>query len=188
MTSYLRSTAINNRVFPLVQYIGGPYYYNNNSNRILFPFTFLNGTLDIDTTSGFNLASNILPQNIGISGSGGLVTYLGGQNLVQNIGKNFKTYIFNCTWGISINVSDINSIKVYKQAIVTKVKQLASINLPESINSASYVISSSAPGDFSDPSLINNGVTYVFDTPLVISFNAGDDGIKYLTFFSTMTH
>jgi len=186
----MRNKATNNRTFPLVQYIGGPYYNDASSNKLLFPFTFLNGTLDIDTSTGFDLSGAGLPGNIGISGSGGLVRYLGGQNLVQNIGSNFKKYIFNQEdWDDSaskiIRVSDINSIKVYKTAIVTKVQQLSSINLPDSINTNSYALSASPSDSFA---FLNNGVTYAFDTPLVISFNAGTDGIKYLTFFSTMIH
>ena len=185
--------AVNTKSSPTIQYVGGPYYDDPHSNKVLFPFSFLNGELDINPINGFNLESGILPKNVGPSGVGGLVRLLGGVNLVQSIGQNFKKYIFNCTWGINSgwDISNINSIQVYKNSVITKVQQLDYLtNLPNYINPEddSYVISSNPPSDFTFPDVANYGVTYIFDSPLVISVDTVGNGKQYITFFSSRDH
>ena len=154
MSSLIRTTATNNKALPDIVYVGGPYYVKPvTSEKLLCPFTFKNGTLDINPINGLDLTSGDKPLNFGIAVPGGSARRHGGLNLVQNIGPNFKTYIYNCTWGedASGNVTSLASIKVYKPGVVTRVQQLDDgTNIPSYINPTGdgYVVSSYPPEDF----------------------------------------
>ena len=195
MSSLTKTMATNSKALPDIVYVGGPYYNRPvTSEKLLFPFTFKNGTLDINPINGFNLTSGDTPLNIGDGVvPGGSVRRHGGLNLVQDIGPNFKTYIFNCTWGADSDweVSSLASIKVYKPGVVTRVQQLDDgANIPSYINPVGdgYVISSQAPDDFTFTTLENYGVTYAFEKPLVVSVSTVGHGTQYITFFSTWDH
>jgi len=192
MTSLTKSTAkLNDDHY--IHFIGGPYYDDANSNKVLFPFTFKNGVLDINDATGFNIASGQTPKNVGTS-DGGLVRLQGGLNLVQSIGPNFQTYIASCVWGPNPTyaVSSPSSVKVYKPGVVSRVQQLDyTSNLPANINHSAdaYVVSSNPPdSDFTFASLPNYGVTYAFNKPLVVSVKTVGAGTQYITFFSTWDH
>jgi hypothetical protein len=204
MTSLTKTTAVNDERV-LIRFVGGPYYTDGSSRKLLFPFTFKNGTLEINPINGFNLASGATPLNVG-TGDGGLVRLQGGQNLVQQIGQNFKTYITNCTWtddDVTYTINDPHTISVQTPGVVSRVQQLDyTANLPIKINpqSSAYVISDAAPTpNFTFTSLSNFGVTYAFNTPLVISATAVPTLISppnteypakrvYITFFSSWEH
>jgi len=194
MSSLIRTTATNNKALPDIVYVGGPYYVKPvTSEKLLFPFTFKNGTLDINPINGFDLTSGDKPLNFGLAVPGGSARRHGGLNLVQNIGPNFKTYIYNCTWGedASGNVTSLASIKVYKPGVVTRVQQLDDgTNIPSYINPTGdgYVVSSYPPEDFAFTTLENYGVTYAFEKPLVVSVSTVGNGTQYITFFSTWDH
>ena len=205
MTSLTKTTAVNDERV-LVRFVGGPYYTDGSSRKILFPFTFKNGTLDINPINGFNLEPGATtPLNVG-TGEGGLVRLQGGQNLVQQIGPNFKTYITNCTWTddtYSYTISELRTISVQTPGVVSRVQQLDhTANLPIKINpqGSAYVISDVSPTpNFTFTSLSNFGVTYAFNRPLVISATAvptliGPPNTEYpakrvyITFFSSWDH
>ena len=176
---------------PDIVYVGGPYYDDPQSNKVLFPFTFKNGSLDINPINGFDVTSGIKPKNVGTT-TGGLARRLGGLNLVQTIGTNFKNYIYNCTWGddSSWDVSSISSIKVQTPGIVTRVQQLNyTENLPSYINPTgdAFIVSNNAPTDFALDTT-NFGATYVFEKPLVVSINTVGQGTQYITFFTSWDH
>lgn len=193
MSSLTKTMATNSKSLPDIVYVGGPYYVKPiTSEKLLFPFTFKNGTLDINPINGFDLTSGDTPLNFG-NVPGGSARRHGGLNLVQEIGPNFKTYIYNCTWGAdsSGNVLSLSSIKVYKPGVVTRVQQLDDgTNIPSYINPTGdgYVVSSQAPEDFAFPALENYGVTYAFEKPLVVSVSTVGNGTQYITFFSTWDH
>jgi hypothetical protein len=197
MTSITKANAVNTRVFPDVQFVGGPYYnrVDDDPQKLLFPFTFQNGTLEIQVVNGFNLSSPTTP--IGISSNeGGLVRRMGGQNLVQSIGSNFQTYVQNCTWITSdlINYTASN-VSVYKPGVVTRVQQLGLKNLPIDINPINSYVSSYTPpvSDFG-LTIPLFGVTYVFEKPLVLVVDAtkvSDStslGKQYITFYTSWDH
>ena len=197
MSSLLKQTAQNTKVFPTVQFVGGPFYNNTvTAQKTLFPFTFAKGTLDIVPTSGLNITEAPTDQPLGIStASGFMVKQMGGSNLVQSIGANFKNYIFNCNWSPDGNndpdydVSSLSSIVVYLPGVVTKVQQLTTTNLsPYSNPSKSFVISGAAPVDGFISSYPNYGSTYVFEKPLVIQISTVGYGTQYITFFSSWDH
>jgi hypothetical protein len=173
MTSLLKHTAVNAKTFPTVQFVGGPYYFGTNGQRLLFPFTFQNGCLEIEPNNGFDLLSNTQP--LGINGAAGFqIRRMGGQNLVQTIGNNFKTYIFHCNWSESgsdtdYNIQSLQSIAVHSPGIVTRVQQLSNQNLsPYSNPSTSFVLSSNPPNTDFVSNLPSFGATYAFEKPLVV--------------------
>jgi len=197
MSSLLKQTAQNTRVFPTVQFLGGPFYINSiTAQKLLFPFIVTKGTLDIVPTDGFNITQAPIAQPLGIStASGFMVKHMGGSNLVQELGTNFKKYIFNCNWSPDgnddpdYNVSSISSIKVFLPGVVTKVQQLSTTNLSTYSNpSRSCVISATAPVDGFISTAPNYGSTYVFEKPLVVQITTVGYGIQYITFFSSWDH
>ena len=188
MTSLLRTVATAKKTDARIQYVGGPYYYDTNAKKTLFPFTFKNGQLDISTESGFDVESGTLPAN----GNGGLqVNLLGGLNLVQSIGANFKTYVYNCQWGedSSWDITSLNSIKVYTPGVITKVQQLNIESLPLNIdpNGSTPVISATPPGEFV-AGYANYGSAFVFEKPLVLSVQTVGNGTQYITFYTSWDH
>jgi len=209
MTSLTKTTSINDEK-QLIHFVGGPYYNDASSRKLLFPFTFKNGILEINLINGFSLTSGVTPLNFGSGGSaadGGLVRLHGGLNLVQYIGPNFKTYIKNCTWKNKDNTNNYNitseaTISVYTPGVVSRVQQLDNItNLPTSINPGTgagdaYVLSTDTPTEGFVSPLQNFGVTYAFNKPLVITataipslavspFTASPAQTVYVTFFSS---
>ena len=189
MTSLLKTPSVIEKK-QYMRYVGGPYY-NYEGTNTLFPFTFKNGTLDINPINGFDLDTVGTPKN---GNDGCQVTLHGGLNLVQNIGNNFRTYIYNTNWGsatasVTASVTDRESIKVVQPGVVTRVQQLDNSdtgNLPASINppTDSYVISETAPIETLSKNTPTFGVTYAFYKPLIISAKFAE-GIRYITFFSS---
>jgi len=202
MTSLTKTTSVNDEK-QLIHYVGGPCYNGPLGRKLLFPFVFKNGTLEINPINGFSLTSPDIPLNVS-SGSGGLVRLHGGLNLVQEIGPNFRTYILNCQWTdgtYNYAITNTTAISVYTAGVVTRVQQLDYVdNLPPTVNPvAGYVISTTAPTEgFTFNSLQNFGVTYAFSKPLVIAATAVPTPVPsgtalpaqtiYLTFFSSWDH
>jgi hypothetical protein len=186
MTSLLRTVATAKKTDTRIQYVGGPYYTDvQTAKKTLFPFTFKNGQLDISTKTGFVLDSGNKPLN----GNGGFqVSLLGGLDLVQTIGPNFKEFVYNCTWGedSSWDVTSITSIKVYSPGVITKVQQLNPDALPLNIdpNGDATVVSSYPPGEFVAGG-VNYGTAFVFERPLVLSLNTVGHGTQYITFYTS---
>lgn len=194
MSSLLKQTAENTKALPLVQFVGGPYYYGTDAQKLLFPFTFLNGTLDINPINGFNVDSPSQPLGIG-SSAGFQVRRLGGQNLVESIGVTFRDYIYNCNWSPDddnnpdYNVRSKESIQVLLPGVVTKVQQLSNTNLsPYSNPIRSFVISDKPPVQDFVMNIPSYGSTYVFEKPLVIKLKTVGQGTQYITFFSSFDH
>lgn len=196
MSSLLKQTAQNSFTLPLQQFVGGPFYVNSvSAQKLLFPFSFAQGKLDIVPTDGFLLSGpNNQPQGIS-NASAFMIKRMGGHNLVQGLGPNFINYIFNCNWSpdgdndTGYDVSDKNSIRVYLPGIVTKVQQLTTVNLsPYSNPSKSFVISATPPVDGFVSSVANFGATYVFEQPLVVQISTVTYGTQYITFFSSWDH
>ena len=164
-------------IYPDIRFAGGPTYGGN-----LFPFTYSNGTLDLP--SGWSTGKTLAPSNTGVQ-----IRRLGGNSLIQNIGTNFKNYIFNVANFNGYKVQNTSSIRVVLSGIATKVQQLGVQNLPATIDAGSYKISESAPiTDF-----IQFGSTYLFDKPLVISANAKNLTSNavltiYITFYTQWDH
>ena len=187
MTSLLRTMATAKKTETRIQYVGGPYYIDlaGDAQKCLFPFTFKNGQLEISTATGFDLESGDKPLN----GSGGFqVSLLGGLDLVQSIGTNFKNYVYNCRWGAdsSWDVASLNSIKIHTPGVITKVQQLNVDALPINIdpNGDATVVSAIPPGEFV-AGHANYGSAFVFERPLVLSLTTVGNGTQYITFYTS---
>lgn len=203
MTSIIKTVA-STRENQEIVYVGGPYYDDLQSKKTLFPFTFKKGVLEIANINGFNLTGvglldgkAVKPLNVGTA-NGGLAKRHGGLNLVQDIGPNFKTYIYNCRWAedASGDVVSISSIKVKTPGIITRVQQLnnstndVTTNLPQYINptGGSYVVSDKVPVDGYAFENSTYGTTYAFIEPLVVQIETVGYGVQYVTFFTSWDH
>lgn len=200
MSSVTRTPSVNTKVLPDIQFAGGPYYRRTiDPQKLLFPFTYRTGVLDIQVINDFNVASTTPPLGILPVEEGGLIRRMGGLHLVNAIGPTFKTYIQNVVWETD-DVSPVSykasNLQVYKAGLVTRVQQLSSQNLPTDIDpDYSYASSSKAPTDDFLLPIEGYGTTYVFEKPLVLSVDAtlADSpytalGKQYITFYTSWDH
>jgi hypothetical protein len=163
--------------YPDIRFAGGPTY-----SGVLFPFTYSSGVVDLP--SGWASGKTAAPANEGCQ-----VRRLGGDFLVQSIGSNFKSYIYNVTNLGGYKVQNTTSIRVTLPGVVTKVQQLGTQNLPATISTGSFSVSTSAPtADF-----IQYNSSYAFDKPLVVQADAkpvggGSTITLYITFYTQWDH
>jgi hypothetical protein len=165
-------------VYPDIKFVGGPTYTDGGA-KILFPFTYKNGMLDLPTSSLTAIGTNA-PANDGVQ-----VRRLGGDYVVQSVGATLKSYLYGVTNLGGYKIQSAGSIQVSLPGVVTKVQQLSLANLPASINSTSYRVSESTPvTDF-----LGYSACYVFDKPLVLSASAkvyNDSGSPTRTIYVTL--
>jgi hypothetical protein len=157
--------------YPDLRFASGPTY-----NRVLFPFTYSNGVLDLPASFLTTIGTNA-PENAGVQ-----VRRLGGDYLVQRLGPNLKQYLYNISIFDGYKIQNTSSIQISLPGIVTRVQQVSLTNLPE-INTTSYKVSETAP----TPDFIGYNGCYLFDKPLVISAYAkrlGDN--TYHTIYVTL--
>lgn len=124
------------------------------------------------------------------------VRLMGGQNLVTDIGPNFKEYIETVYGSIYSPVTDI---EVYSSGIVTKVQILDARSLGTWLGIINPILSGgpdplSFSGDSSVPpsgSYVPNypGAyqTYVFLSPLTIAVTTQSNGVRYFTLKSQIS-
>ena len=155
--------------FPDVRYAGGPTYTVIDSINRFFPFKYNNGILDLP--SGF-VGNGILPRN-----DGAHVRRLGGVNVITGLGPNFIAYLKSVAWSTHGRISD--PIKIELAGIVTKVQPL-STNLPSDFDVTSYEVSTEVPANF----IGNEGSTWLFDKPLVVSGKKTNGDKVYITFIT----
>jgi hypothetical protein len=155
--------------------------YNNGSIDVLFPFSYLNGVLDI-TYSGNNFeaimvdVTNQAPN----AETETAVSILSGPYLATSLGDNFKAYVRSWRDG----TIDANSpIEIYIAPQLMRVQEASYVNI-DSISSDSYKISTQAPASDTYPTgSVENDyqTTYIFKTPLTFTILEGGV-IKYITF------
>jgi hypothetical protein len=183
MSSTVRSYATPVRLATEFHRIETPCFYDG-SNNVPFPFSYNNGTLDIENKYNFNaqmIDNTGNEPNTDIDGS---VRLMGGNRLVQKLGDNFKAYIR--AWR---NVTiDVNSpISVYEPSQVVRVQEAGTDNI-RADSGDSYIVSTSAPvsDNFISGMEDNNyNSTYIFKTPLTITIKEGGV-LTYLTFRTIM--
>ena len=163
--------------YPDIRFAGGPTY-----DGVLFPFTFRSGIVDLP--SNWVSGKTEAPGNDGVQ-----IRRLGGDFLAQNIGANFRNYIFNVTNFGGYKVQNTTSIRVVLPGVVTRIQQLGTQNLPDDIDAGSFKVSEQAPIlDF-----IQFNSSFAFLKPLVISASArkiSDNSLKtiYITFYTQWDH
>lgn len=200
MSSVTRTPSVNTKALPDVQFVGGPYYSRETDpQKLLFPFTYRTGVLDIQVINDFDVNSTCPPEGILPVEEGGLARRMGGLHRVDAIGPTFKTYIQNVEWSTLDETQTpvlykASNLQVYKAGLVTRVQQLSSQNLPADIDpDYSYVSSSKAPTDDFLLPIDGYGTTYVFEKPLVLSvdatlLDATPFGKQYITFYTSWDH
>jgi hypothetical protein len=145
---------------------------------ILFPFTWSNGTLDI------NLIDDFQEQMIDISGNSPtdecdfMVRQMGGPRVVRAIGNNFKNYIR--AWRSStININ--SAIDVHIPGVVVKV-QMADVNHMGDSSVARVTTEAPTADNFTVGDTSNKyRTTYCFKQPLTLRLR--ESGVTtYITF------
>lgn len=155
---------------------------------VLFPFSYLNGVLDI-SYDGNNFKADMVDIT-GISPSEEsseidiAIQILGGPFLVTSLGDNFKAYIRAWRDGTIDAGSPIN---IYVNPQVLRVQEAQYANVDANSNN-SYKLSEEPPASDTYPAgtpLQNYKVKYVFKTPL--TFTIVESGVtKYITFRTAM--
>ena len=155
--------------------------YNDGVNVRLFPFTLVNGVLDI-TYQGNTFQAEMVDIS-GVSPSSETdtsVSIFGSPQIVTSLGSNFKDYIRS--WRETI-IDAGSPINIYVAPQVIRVQEADITNLNAN-SGQSYLITTVPPsGDgYISGSVANDyRTTYIFKTPL--TFTIVESGVtKYITF------
>lgn len=180
MTSVLRYISVKKEGLTLFLKPESPCY-PNGTDDVLFPFSYLNGVLDI-TYSGNNFKEVM----VDVTGEAPraetdvAIRIMGGTFLVTLLGENFKNYIR--AWRSS--TIDANSpITIYSFPQIVRVQQ-ASIANVDANSGNSYLISNQPPASDTYPtgSVANDyQTTFIFKTPLTFTIYEGGV-VQYITF------
>jgi hypothetical protein len=178
MSSALRQISQPVRLATVFHRVETPCYYDNDVNRnLLFPFSYTNGTLDIQYIDNFKTDMVDISGNSPNTDADASIQIIGGKHLVQHIGENFKAYIR--AWRAS-TIDAESPIEVYINGVVQK----AQYCYENHIGDSSYTISTVPPaGDnYTEGDAANHyRTTWIFNRPLTITTIEG--GIKnYITF------
>jgi hypothetical protein len=179
MTSTLRSLTTPVRLATEFHRIETPSF-NDGTSDVPFPFSYSNGTLEIEDKNNFNARMIDISGNSPNTEPDASVRLMGGLRLVERIGDNFKAYIRAWRSG----TIDVDSpIEVYINGTVQRVQWVNEDN----IGDGSYAISTTAPsGD--TYTQFGNGVynsTWIFNKPLTITII--ESGVtQYITFSSRL--
>lgn len=159
------------------------YQNNVTDHRVLVPFTYANGVLDVASIPGFDPADGE-GNNDGFSWR--MVKAMGGEGLVHTLGANFLTWFYNF-YGYDNGTTP----EIYVAPVMTKVQQ--SVPSGGSILNSQYA--TSAHTTIYEPPTSNEFVTgtnetagvpydtaYIFKTPLVLKIQNG--GTEYVSLYS----
>jgi hypothetical protein len=159
--------------------------YDNNTDIVLFPFSYLNQELDI-TYAGNNFKQLMVDINNEQprAETDIAVRIISGPLLVTSLGNNFKDYIRSWRSG----TIDLNSpIEIYLAPEILRVQEGALANI--SANSGdSWQISTSRPSGenyITGTDITKYNTTYIFKSPL--TFTIVEGGVtRYITFRSML--
>lgn len=183
MTSVLRYFSVKKEGLTLFHKPHSPCY-DNGTDDVLFPFSYLNGVLDI-TYSGndFEQIMVDVTGKVPRSETDVSIRMMGGTFLVTSLGENFKNYIR--AWRSSTIDAD-SPINVYTSPQIVRVQQASRFNI-NSNNNNSYLISDQAPaGDTYPTGSVENNyqTTFIFKTPL--TFTIYESGVLQFITFQTI--
>lgn len=152
---------------------------------VLFPFSYLNGVLDISYSGNTFEADNVTTTGVAPNAeTDTAILLMSGPELVTSLGENFKAYIRAWRDGTIDPGSPIN---IYINPQVIRVQESQFVNL-DANSGNSYKISTVPPASdtYPDGTVANNyQVTYVFKTPL--TFTIVESGVlTYITFRSML--
>jgi hypothetical protein len=185
MTSVLRYFSVKKDGLTLFLKPESPCYDPGTGNNVLFPFSYLNGILDI-SYSGNNFKESM----VDVTGQKPLdetdtsIRMMGGIFLVTSLGENFKSYIRS--WR-SATIDPDSPITIYTFPQIIRVQQASLANI-DSDSQESFSISNQPPASDTYPtgSVANDyDTTFIFKTPL--TFTIYESGvIKYITFVTIL--
>jgi hypothetical protein len=182
MSSIVRQYVQTKNALTKFTLVDGPSYVSETLDHdILFPFTWSNGTLDI------NLIDDFQAQMIDSSGNAPsdecdfIVRQMGGPRIVNAIGENFKNYIRS--WrAATININ--SAIDVHIPGVVVKV-QMADVNHMDDSSVALVTTSAPSADNFTFGSSANKyRTTYCFKQPLTLRLRESGQ-TTYITFRTT---
>jgi len=186
MTSMLRGYAVRKEGLTTFTKPESVSYYDTDRNsRVLFPFTYSNGILDISYEN--NTFKSQMVDTLNVSPSGEIATIvrmMGGLQLVSSLGDHFKEYIRAWRDG-SIDAESPITLHIAPQ--VFRVQEADNQNIT-AVDSSPVKISTVVPsGDtYTTGSELNHyRSTYLFKTPMTITIV--ESGIvQYITFRSVL--
>jgi hypothetical protein len=180
MTSVLRSIAVLKEGLTRFIKPESPTY-DDGSDSVLFPFSYLNGVLDI-SYSGNNFKT-VMVDNLGQSPDAETdtcISIISAPSLVSSLGNNFKDYIR--AWR-NATIDAGSPINIYIRPQVVRVQEASITNI--SANSGeSYKVSTKAPASDTYPNGDANNkyqTKYIFKTPLTFTIVEGGV-VQYITF------
>ena len=159
--------------------------YYNDTNNVLFPFSYSNQVLDI-TYDGNNFKELMVDVNNQQPNSESdlSVRIISGPSLVTSLGNNFKDYIRAWRSG---DIDAGSPIEVVVAAEVLRVQE-GSYNNISANNNDTWKISTSRPSGenyITGTELNKYNTTYIFKTPL--TFSVVEGGVtQYITFRTTL--
>jgi hypothetical protein len=155
--------------------------YDDGTNNVLFPFSYLNGVLNINYSG-----NNFKERMVDVTGeqpraeTDVAIRMMGGVFLVTSLGENFKAYIRS--WRSS-TIDAGSPITIYTYPQIVRVQEASTANV-DSNSGDSYIISNQPPASDTYPtgSVANDyETTFIFKTPL--TFTIYESGVlKYITF------
>ena len=180
MTSVLRYFSIKKEGLTLFLKPESPCY-DDGTNNVLFPFSYLNGVLDI-SYSGNNFKERMVDVTGREPGAETdiAIRMMGGVFLATSLGENFKDYIRS--WRSS-TIDAGSPITIYTFPQIVRVQQ-ASIANVDANSGDSYIISNQPPASDTYPtgSIENDYLTtFIFKTPLTFTIYESTV-LKYITF------
>lgn len=179
MSSALRSFATPVRLATEFHRVETPCFYDGSRN-VPFPFTYNNGTLDIEDKHNFNTQMIDSTGNSPNTDPDASVRLMGGNRLVQHLGDNLKAYIRAWRTG---SIDADSPIEIFVHGTVQRIQWVNEDNMGDS----SYAVSTNPPsGDtYAQGDSSNYNSTWMFNKPLTITTIEG--GVKtYITFASRL--
>jgi len=189
MSSVLSSFAKTPAALTKFVSIRSPVYnnpdYNNtgNSHRVLVPFEFKDGVLDLNEVPGFDANNTNMSNTSGESWR--MVSMMGGVGVVTSLSEKAMTWFENQI--DDQDGIDYGSLSMHIAPVMTKVKMSVPYNSSILNNNHVYV------GYLDEPPSSNNFVTgseatnwdtvWVFKTPLVLKYTY-DGYVRYASFLS----
>jgi len=158
--------------------------YDNNTRRVLFPFSYSNGVLDI-TYVGNNF-KELMVDNLNQepnSETATAIRIISGPSLITSLGDNFKDYVR--AWR-SDTIDAGSPIEVVVAAEVLRAQEASYDNISSS-SGDSWTITTSRPSseDYITGTDLNKyNTSYIFKTPL--TFSIVEDGVTQYVTFKTM--
>lgn len=154
-------------------------------NGRLFPFSYLNGVLDISYEGNDFKTAMVDSLNVAPNAETDVaIQVFSGPKLVTALGENFKQYIRAWRDG---TIDAGSPIEIYVAPQVLRVQQADASNINANSGDA-YIVSTSPPtgdGYVSGSTSDKFGTTYVFKTPL--TFTILESGVtQYITFRSIL--